>query len=83
VNRVEIWLAVNGTPVPRSGYITALRQQGEALTTCENIVDIPANGFVEVYFYSTDANMSASYTAPVPPIPVDCPSIITIVQRIA
>lgn len=82
VNKVEIWLAVNGTPVPRSAYISTIPNNGEVLTTCENIITIPTNGYVQIYFYSLDANMSALHTPVVAPVPVEAPSIITILQRI-
>ena len=83
VQVINLWLVVNGVPVPRTGYFTSVPNNGEVLTTCENIVDIPANGYVEVVWYSTDPNMTAYYAPPTPPMPVDAPSAITIVQRIA
>lgn len=83
VNQVYLWLAVDGTPVPRSGYTTTISNNGEVLTTCENIVDIPTNSFLEVQWSSPDAGMSATPTLPTPQFPVDAPTIITIVQRIA
>ena len=76
-----IYLQINGNPVPRSSYTVTVDKNADILVTCENIVTLNQNDYLEVVMNSLDPDVKAVFVAGTPPIP-DCPSIITNITRI-
>jgi hypothetical protein len=84
VNRCEIYIAVNGTPVPRSGgQIVVAGNNGETFPFCEYILQLTAGQYVEVFFNSSDATMTATRFPEVIGQYPEIPSIISNIQQIA
>lgn len=80
----EIYIAVNGTPVPRStGRIVVAGQNGETLPYCDYILPLNAGQYLEVYIVSADATMTATYFPAVVGQYPEIPSIISNIQQIA
>ena len=84
VDRCEIYIAVNGTPVPRSGgQIVVAGNNGETFPFCEYILQLTAGQYVEVFFNSSDATMTAQHFPEVVGQYPEIPSIISNIQQIA
>jgi hypothetical protein len=84
VNRCEIYIAVNGTPVPRSGgQIVVAGNNGETFPFCEYIIQLTAGQYVEVFFNSSDATMTAQHFPAVIGQYPEIPSIISNIQQIS
>ncbi len=80
----EIFIAVNGTPVPRSGsQIVVEGQTGETFPMCEFIISLTAGQYIEVLFNSSDATMSATHFPAVVGQYPEIPSIISNIQQIS
>jgi hypothetical protein len=80
----EIYIAVNGTPVPRSGSQVRINgKDGETFPMCEFIISLTAGQYIEVFFNSSDATTSASHFPAVVGQYPEIPSIISNIQQIA
>jgi hypothetical protein len=80
---MEMWVAINGTPVPNSGTRVAINLNQETLMTVEWFLDITAGQNVSVVAYATVPGLQVlAVPAPLPTVPA-IPSIITTVLRIA
>jgi len=80
----EIYIAINGTPVPRSGsQVRVEGQTGETFPMCEFIIQLTAGQYVEVFFNSSDATMTAQHFPEVVGQYPEIPSIIANIQQIA
>jgi hypothetical protein len=80
----EIYIAVNGTPVPRSsGQVVVAGQSGETFPYCDYILSLTAGQYIEVFFNSSDATMTATRFPEVIGRFPEIPSIISNIQQIA
>ena len=80
----EIYIAVNGTPVPRSGgQVVVAGQTGETFPFCEYILQLTAGQYIEVFFNSSDATMTATRFPEVVGRYPEIPSIISNIQQIS
>jgi hypothetical protein len=61
VDVCDIWIAVNGTPVPRSASeVTVAGTNGETFPFCEFILSLNAGDVISVYIQSPDNTMAAT-----------------------
>jgi len=84
-SQVDIWIAVDGTEVPRSASQGSVNgPNGEVFMMCEYILSLTSSNFVEVYFTSNnDATMAATAFPAVPLVRPSVPACITNLYRIA
>lgn len=83
---VKVWIRKNGVNVANSASVFTIQNNGENIAACEVVLSLLAGDYVEVVFQSSDAGMTASYTAAGGVAPNDypaVPSIITVLQKIA
>jgi hypothetical protein len=80
----EIYIAINGTPVPRSGsQVRVAGQTGETFPFCEYILQLTAGQYIEVFFNSSEPSMTATRFPEVVGQYPEIPSIISNIQQIA
>jgi hypothetical protein len=80
----EIYIAINGTPVPRSSsQVVVAGQTGETFPFCEYIIQLNTGQYIEVFFNSSDATMTATRFPEVIGRFPEIPSIIANIQQIA
>ena len=68
----NIWIAKNGTAVPRSASTITLASNAKQLPFVSYTLDLNAGDYLEVIFNATDTNvraLAAVAAAPVPAIP--------------
>jgi hypothetical protein len=82
VGDLEMWIAVNGTAVPKSATRLAINQNLEALMTVEWFVELTAGDAVSINLASSADGLQALAVPAAAPVPA-IPSIITTVVRIA
>lgn len=83
---VKVWIRKNGTNVANSNSTFSIANNAENIAACEIILSLLAGDYIEVVCQSSDAGMSASYTAAGGIAPNNypaIPSIITNIQKIA
>jgi hypothetical protein len=83
---ITIWLKVNGVNIANSATLTLAKNGEEGIITCEYMLQLNANDFVQVWGIAQSANMTINY------IPAGgsganaypaAPAIITNMHRIA
>ena len=72
---VKIWIAKNGTAVPRSASQIVVQNNGQNFPVCSYTLDLNAGDYLEVYFNATSTNVRALAVAAAAPVPA-VPSII-------
>lgn len=84
-NNVQMWFAVNGTPVPFSNSEIDITQQINQISCVDIILSLNAGDKVEIVGYTpVGANHVQALANPIDPThPVAIPSIITNITRIA
>lgn len=83
---VKVWLRKNGVNIANTNSTFSIANNAENVAACEIISSLLAGDYVEVVFQSTDAGMTASYTAAGGVAPNNypaIPSVITNIQKIA
>ena len=83
---VKVWVRKNGTNIANTASVFSIANNAENIAACEVIVSLLYGDYVEVVFQSSDAGMTASYTAAggvAPNAYPAVPSIITDIQKIA
>lgn len=83
---VLVWVRKNGVNVDNSASFFTIQNNGENIAACEIIVSLLAGDYVEIVFQSSDAGMTAEYTAAGGVAPNNypaIPSIITNINKIA
>ena len=77
---LEMFIAVNGTPVPNSTTRVQINQNQEVVMTVEWFLELEAKDFITIVLFSAVAGVQALAIsgAPIP----DIPSIITTIMRI-
>ena len=79
---IFIYIKVNGVSVPNSSSQVAIQgSTAEIFPFCEYILDLNAGDYVEVFVYSSDATVTATFMQSTINYPA-VPSIITNVYRI-
>lgn len=80
----EIYIAINGTPVPRStSRVVVDGNNAEQFPFCDYILSLTAGQYIEVLFVSSDATMTATYFPETIGQHPSIPSIISNIQQIA
>lgn len=80
--QIDIWIAVNGTPVPDSaGGITMQANDGKILAAWNYFVKLNAGQYVEIMWTQDDA-IDIIYQAAVGVIPVGTPSVIATICQV-
>ena len=83
---VKVWMRKNGVNIDNTGSTFSIQNNGENVAACENIFSLLAGDYIEIVFQSSDAGVTASYTAAGGVAPNNypaIPSIITNIQKIA
>lgn len=84
--RVTYWYRKNGTNIDNTASTFTIANNGENVGTVEIMVSLLAGDYVELVMQSSDAGMTAAYSAPSGVAPNNIPaipSIITVIQKIA
>ena len=83
-DNVQVWFAINGTPVPWSNSEIDITQQINQVTAVDIILSMNAGDKLEVVGYTPAGTQVRALANPIDPThPVAIPSIITDVLRIA
>ena len=75
---LEMYIAVNGTPVPNSSTRLSINQNIESVLSVEWFVELDARDYITIVLYSVDTGLQALAIVNSPTIP----SIITTIMRI-
>jgi len=80
----EIWLRVNEIDVPLSNTVFTFAKKDDKYVAAWNfMVDLNANDFVQLMWYSTDATVQIAYSpASVGPVRPAVPSLIMTVNQV-
>lgn len=84
--RVTYWYRKNGTNIDNTASTFTIANNGENVGTVEIMVPLLAGDYIELVMQSSDAGMTAAYSAPSGVAPNNIPaipSIITVIQKIA
>jgi hypothetical protein len=77
----NIWIAKNGTAVPRSASTITLASNAKQLPFVSYTLDLNAGDYLEVIFNATDTNVRALAAVAAAPVPA-IPSIIVNLQQV-
>lgn len=79
---VEMYISINGTPVPNTATRLNVNQNVESLMTVEWFVQLNANDYINIVIYSASSGFQALAIASATPVPA-VPSVITTIFRIS
>lgn len=80
--QIDIWIAVDGTPVPDTATGLNVQANANKLVAAWNFfVQLNAGQYVEIMWTQDDA-IDILYTAPFGPVPVATPSVIATIQQV-
>ncbi len=80
----EIWLRVNGNDVPDSNtQFTFQRKDDKYVAAWNFMIDLNANDFVQLMWFSTDATVRISYSGEaIAPVRPAIPSLIVTINQV-